>query len=161
VPLRRRALLAALPLALAGCAGGLLGDLVAPEVAIAGLGFGAPGLFEQEVLVNLRLTNPNDFALAVRGLSFDLALDDRPFASGRTGEAFTMPRLGSVTVPVAILVPTAELVDRVMGLGRREGYAYRLTGQLRLDRLAGVPLPFSREGRLALPRLPGLGGFGS
>ena len=161
MPLCRRALLAALPLALAGCAGGLLGDLATPEVTIAGLGFGAPGLFEQELLVNLRVSNPNDFALAVRGVSFDLALDDRPFARGRTGESFTVPRLGSVTGPVGILVPTAELVERVMGLGSPEGYAYRLSGELRLDRLGGVPLPFSREGRLALPRLPGLGGFGS
>ena len=140
----------------AGCAG--LGSRPqAPEVSVAGLGFGQPGLFEQELRVDLRLRNPNDFALNFDSLSFNLEVNDLHFARGRTSENLALPAAGETVVPVSIAVPTSDLIERVMQLGVEQRLDYRLTGEAVPTGLFGIAIPFAREGQLALPRLPGLG----
>jgi LEA14-like dessication related protein len=145
-----------LALTVAGCAG--LGQRPQPpEVSVAGLGFGQPGLFEQELRVDLRLRNPNQFGLNFDSLSFNLELNDLHFARGRTSEAVALPAGGETVVPVSIAVPTGDLIERVMQLGVEQRLEYRLTGEAVPSGLFGIALPFAREGQLALPRLPGLG----
>lgn len=153
--LRPSARVAALLGLLAACAQ-LTVDVEPPDVSVAGVGFGQPGLFEQELRLDLRLKNPNDFDIDVDSLRFNLDVDDLQFARGRTAEDFALPALGETVVPVTIAVPTNDLIDKVMELGTGEGPSYRLTGTAKLGGLLGVPIPFEREGRLELPRLPGL-----
>ena len=141
------------PLLLAACAGGLR-DAEPPEVSLAGLGFGRPGLFEQELRVDLRLRNPNDFDLAVDGLEFDLEVNDLPFAEGRTNRGFELDALGEAVVPVTVVVSTTDLMERVMALGIEQRLEYQLTGSAELGDLFGYSVPFERTGKLALPRLP-------
>ena len=143
------------------CAGPLTSDVEPPQVSVAGLGFGRPGLFEQELRVDLRLQNPNDFAVDIDSLKFNLELNDIQFARGQTAADFELPALGETVVPVDILVPTNDLIDKVMEIGTGESLSYRLTGTAELGSLFGFPIPFSREGQLALPRLPGLTAPGS
>jgi hypothetical protein len=59
-------------------------------------------------------------------------------------------------VPVKVNVPTNDLLDRVMALGTERRLDYRLTGEAELDSLFFRKVPFAREGKLALPRIPGL-----
>ena len=49
---------------LAACAGEF-SHAEPPEVSLAGLAFDQPGLFEQRLRLDVRLRNPNDFALDV------------------------------------------------------------------------------------------------
>ena len=148
-----RRLVLALPLLAAACAGAFL-DAEPPEVRLAGLGFGAPGLFEQELRVDLRLSNPNDFDLAIDAVAFALEVNELPFAAGRTNDGFELPAGGETVVPVTVLVSTTDLMERVMRLGVEQRLEYRLTGAAELGDLFGYSLPFERTGKLALPRLP-------
>ena len=150
----RKVVIAALALPLIGCAGAL-GDPEPPEVSIAGLGIGQPGLFEQELRVDLRLQNPNDFAIPVDSLHFALEVNEVPFARGQTSGDFELPALGETVVPVTVLVSTTDLMDRVMRLGAEQRLDYQLTGTAELGNLFGMSLPFERSGRLALPNLTG------
>jgi hypothetical protein len=50
----------------------------------------------------------------------------------------------------------SHLIDRVMELGTERRLAYHLTGMAELDSVFFGKLPFEREGKLALPKLPGL-----
>ena len=143
-------------LLLGACSAPFSGRVEPPEVSIAGLGFGTPGLFEQELRLDLRLANPNDFAIAIDRLAFALDLNRLRFATGRTAQEFELPALGETVVPVAITVPTDDLVDRMMQLGNERRLDYRLTGEAELGGLLGLTLPFTREGVLSLPRIPGL-----
>ena len=145
-----------LALGVSACGGLPGGRIEPPEVSIAGLGFGTPGLFEQQLRVDLRLRNPNDFAIAINSVAFTLDVNDLQFARGRTSEDFELPALGETVVPVTIAVPTNDLVERVMQLGVERRLDYRLRGEADVGGLLGIPIPFERQGVLALPRIPGL-----
>ena len=142
-------------LRLAGCAG-LTSDVESPEVSVAGLALSRPGLFEQELRLDLRVRNPNDFALGVERVRFALEVNDRQFAQGRTSQAFELPALGETVVPVTVDVPTNDLLDRLMEVGSERRIEYRLSGDAELDGFPFGALPFERDGRLTLPELPGL-----
>lgn len=144
-----------LGLLLGGCAGPLTSDLEPPEVSLAGMGFGRPGLFEQELRIDLRLRNPNEFDIAIDSVRFALEVNEEPFAHGRTIEELDLPALGEAVVPVTVNVPTNDLIDRVIALGFERRLDYRLTGEAELDSLFLRKVPFHREGKLALPRIPG------
>jgi len=141
-------------LLLAGCAG-LTSDLEPPEVSLAGLGLSRPGLFEQELRLDLRVRNPNDFAIGVERVRFALELNDREFAQGRTSQGFDLPALGETVVPVTVGVPTNDLLDRLMEVGSERRIEYRLSGEAELDSLLFGSVPFERDGSLTLPELPG------
>jgi LEA14-like dessication related protein len=142
-------------LLLTACAG-LTSDVEPPDVSLAGLGMSRPGLFEQELRVDLRLRNPNDFAIAIERVRFALDVNDQRFANGRTNQPFELPALGETVVPVLVSVPTNDLISRLMAVGSERRLQYRLSGEAELDRLLFGTLPFERDGSLSLPEIPGL-----
>jgi len=148
-------------LLLAACGSLLTADVEPPEVTLAGLGFGEPGLFEQQLRVDLRLRNPNNFELALDRVSFKLEVNDKPFARGRALEGLDLPALGETVVPVTVTVPTNDLVERIIELGSERRLGYRLTGEAELASLFAGRIPFHHEGKLVLPRLPRLAQPGS
>ena len=91
-----------------------------------------PGLFEQELRVDLRLRNPNDFAIGIERVRFALEVNDKTFANGRTNQAFELPALGEAVVPVTVSVPTNDLIDRLMEVGSERRLEYRLSGEAEL-----------------------------
>lgn len=141
-------------LLLGACAGPLTSDVEPPEVSLVGLGFGRAGLFEQELRLDLRLRNPNDFDIGVDSLRFALEVNEKDFAYGRTTQELDLPALGETVVPVMVNVPTSDLLERVMALGSERRIDYRLKGEAELDNLFFRRVPFEREGKLALPRIP-------
>ena len=145
-----------LAVVLSGCAAQLASRVEPPEVRLAGLGFGEPGMFEQGLRLDLRVSNPNDFAIGVNGMTFDLQVNDVHFARGRTAQGFELPALGDTLVPVTLFVPTADLLERVTQLGIEQRLDYRLTGEADIASLFVGRLPFEYQGKLALPRIPGL-----
>jgi LEA14-like dessication related protein len=153
----RGLLLGLLTSLLLGACGSLLTSAVEPpEVSLAGLGFGEPGLFEQQLRVDLRLRNPNNFEVALDRVTFNLEVNDKPFAHGRATEGLDLPALGETVVPVTVDVPTNDLIERVMEVGTERRLDYRLTGEAQLDSLFFSTVPFHHEGKLALPKLPEL-----
>jgi hypothetical protein len=59
-------------------------------------------------------------------------------------------------VPVMVNVPTNDLIDRLLALGVERRLDYRLSGEAKLASLLFGTIPFHREGKLALPRIPAL-----
>jgi LEA14-like dessication related protein len=143
-------------LLLGACAGPLTSEIEPPEVSLVGLGLGRTGLFEQELRLDLRLRNPNDFDIGVDSLRFALEVNDEDFAYGRTTQELDLPALGEAVVPVMVNVPTSDLLERVIALGSERRIDYRLKGEAELDSLFFRRVPFEREGKLAIPRIPGL-----
>ena len=149
----RRRLLLLSPLALAGCATlSSLSGTASPEVSLVNIRPVQMGLLEQALELDLRFVNPNDGAIEVDGLRYDLAVDGGRLGSGVSDAKFTLPRLGEAMVPVRLYVQTTDLINRIGALGSRERLTYRLTGQLfTASGLAGR-LPFSRDGTVDFPR---------
>lgn len=127
-----------------------------PSIDIANLGLGSTGLFSQEFRLDLRIGNPNDFAIPVNGLAFKLEVNGRPFAEGLSNDAITVPRLGYANMQVTGTTNTLSLMRQLMMLGNSDKIDYRLFGTAHVGRLGqNDALPFERKGSLSLLPAPG------
>jgi LEA14-like dessication related protein len=136
---------------LAACAG-TFGDVEPPGVSLAGLAFEQPGLFEQRLRLDVRLRNPNNVPLEVARVLFDLEVDDHKLGKGWTTSGFDVPAFGEAVVPVTVVVPTSDLIERIVELGTTQRLDYRLTGEARLRNATFGALPFQRDGSFTLPQ---------
>lgn len=134
-------------------------EVEVPDVSLAGLSFSEPGLFEQGLTIQLRFKNPNEFDIPIDGLNFALDVNGAAFTSGLTRQDFTLPGLGEIVVPVDVTIPTNDLIERVVAVGTGKRLDYKLTGAADIGSWFAGPVPFLREGKLALPNLPGLPGL--
>ena len=139
-------------LLLGGCAS-LFGDVEPPEVSLAGLAFDQPGLFEQRLRLDVRLRNPNDSQRDGERLLFDLEVNDGELGRGWTTSSFDVPAFGEAVVPVTIVVPTSDLIQRIIELGTTQRLDYRLKGEAKLTNAALRTVPFEQDGNFALPRV--------
>lgn len=140
----------ALLLALPGCAS--VRSLEPPEVRVTSLQMldPQPGSFEQRFAVGLRLLNPNDRALAVNGLNFELDVNDRRLASGVTDRAFELPRLGEAETSVVVTTSLFDVLGQALEIaGRKDAtMSYRLRGRLHLGSGFVRTIPFDHRGTL-------------
>lgn len=137
-----------LVLAMTGCRGFLV-EPEPPEVRLSSLALEELGLFEQRYRVGLRLTNPNDYALRVSEMRFDLDVDGHAVADGITMDGINLQALGEGDVEVIVRSSTtavAALLQQWSG-GARDGLDYRVSGSLRLAGW-GIRVPFERSGRV-------------
>jgi len=138
----------AAPLLLAAC--GVTGDPVPPQVRLADLRLLDAGLFEQRFELDLRVGNPNDFALPLDGLTFDLEVNGEAFARGFSDRRVTIPRLGVGLVSVTASTTLIDMVRQMMLLAQRGDLSYRLTGLAYLDSLTRRTVPYESEGTFRL-----------
>lgn len=121
-----------------------------PVVSLADVKLLPGGLFEQKFELELRITNPNNFALPLEGMTFKLALNDKPFAQGVSNESVTIPRLGEARVPVVASTTVLDIMQQVLSFGNRTDLTYRLEGLVYLKGLGGKSVPYERDGKLQL-----------
>lgn len=136
---------------LAGCAG-LTERPEPPEVSLANINILRGRHAEQRYRLQLRLQNPNDFALPMKGLKYQIYINDEVFARGMSRESVTIPAFREALVDVEGIGIPSTLVDLLLeaenqGNGKIQ---YRLSGSARL---ANQPLsiPFEHQGELRLP----------
>ena len=96
---------------LAGCA-----TMEPPSVTLSSLQMQQSTLFEQRFLTTLRIQNPNDFDLAVEGLSFDLVVNDQPFAKGVGKSDTVIPAFGSGVVQAEAITTLSGLIRQFQTL---------------------------------------------
>jgi LEA14-like dessication related protein len=135
-----------------GCAGWFGGDPV--RVNVAGIEpIDSQGL-EMRFNVKLRVQNPNESAVSFDGLSLDLELNGKPFASGVSDQSGTVPRYGETVVNVPLTVPAFAAVRQAFafaGAAQSGQMPYILRGKL-AGGLTGTTR-FVDQGTLSLPSL--------
>ena len=145
---------------LAGCVG--MGQLEKPQVSLAGLELDEFGLFEQRFQVTLRVVNPNERAVTVNGVEFNLDLNGEHFASGVGHDAVTLPGLGEALVKLKVTTNLGGLWKQIRALqSLNKPLSYHMTGTLYAPWIPGG-IAFDRQGELPalgqiLPELPGSG----
>ena len=136
---------------LAACAG-IGTKLETPQVSFVGLKPLEANLFEQRLEVRLRVRNPNQLELPVKGLNVDVELGGEPFAHGVSAREFTVPAHGEAEFDMIVTANAASALIRILGGDRksREDIPYRLTGKLstRLGVLHSIP--FEESGTLPI-----------
>ena len=107
---------------------------------------------EMRFNVKLRVQNPNDSPVSFNGVSLDLALNGKPFASGVSDQAGTVPRYGETLVDVPLTVPAFAAVRQAFafaGATQSGQIPYILRGKL-AGGLTGTTR-FVDQGTLSLP----------
>jgi LEA14-like dessication related protein len=140
---------------LSGCAG-LSGIDEPPRVNLVGLRPVEMNLLEQRYRAKLRIRNPNDAPLKVRGMDYTIHINERQFADGVSDRRFTVPPYGESVIEVTLnssLFRLLEQFSRLQG-GDKLVLRYRISGGLSV---AGSPTKFlfSYEDELDFSRSTG------
>jgi LEA14-like dessication related protein len=158
--LARRLLLALLTLGallLGGCA---TMQHSAIDVTVVGIDpLDGEGL-ELRMLVKLRVQNPNDSPLDFNGVSVEMDVQGKRFATGVADVSGTVPRFGETVIAVPVSISAFRMAGQVMGLltgGPHGKLAYDLSGKLAGPGFGGMS--FRSSGEVDLPE--GMFGGGS
>jgi len=108
-------------------------------------------LMEQRYLVTLRLQNRHNEELPVAGMSFDLELNDKDFASGVSNQPVTVPAFGEATIDVKLSSSLFGLIRQLQSAQEmeHEPFRYRVSGKLGLID-SSFSVPFEQLGEIDL-----------
>ena len=126
-----------------------------PGVSLVNIQLAESTLLEQRFVIDLRLTNPNNFALPVSGLSYDLQLNGMKFATGGSSGDLALPALGEKLVSVTLSTSAFDWYKQYRQMRKQGGAAldsmkYQLKGKLFVDGLAIKSIPFTKDGDIGL-----------
>jgi LEA14-like dessication related protein len=108
-------------------------------------------LLKQELKVRLRVQNPNDRALPIKGITYEVALAGENFAHGESESNFIVPANGEMEFDVGVTANAAAVVLRLLAdAPRLNEVGYRITGKVKLSSGMLRNVPFDHEGRLRL-----------
>lgn len=144
--LRRALLTAAALMASASC--GLLPPtgLKSPSIESASVALREVDRNEIRLLATLETTNPNEVAVPLTDLQFELAVFGREFASGRAASRTVTLAPGETTpVPVEFTVPVASLLQALRDPRSATSLPYRLRGSAKWGD-SPIPLSIERSG---------------
>ena len=122
-----------------------------PRVHLVGMQLQQAELFEQRYLLRLRIQNPNDFSLNIRGLDFQVQVNGERFADGVSSKALQIPAYGEGLAEVAVSSSLWSLARQLrdMGEGGPGQMEYRIHGRIALTGRA-LPVSFESTGDLGL-----------
>lgn len=149
---RRRALVAlGVPLLslLGSCA--VIPKLEAPKLSVVGLKLQGGDFFSQKLQVRMRVFNPNDRELPIKGITYRLEVNDTELGNGSTAAPFTVPAMGEAEFDMQITANLASALGKL--LARRnssEALDYRLVGAVALSSGFLRRIPFDERGSVKL-----------
>lgn len=145
----RNLLTTAAILALAACA---FARFEAPHLSVIKVDMVESDLLSQRFKVRLRVHNPNDRELPVRGVTVKLELAGEPFGDGVSGERFVVPAYGEAEFDMLLTTNLASAVMRVIGRKDKgeDSVEYRMSGNVDIDKVMMHSIPFSDSGKLPI-----------
>lgn len=107
---------------------------------------------ELRMLVKLRIQNPNDLPLEYNGVSVQMDVQGKRFASGVSNTVGSVPRFGEAIVEVPVSISVLRIARQaidVMSSEYRDKLAYEMTGRLAGPAFNSVR--FKSQGEFTLP----------
>lgn len=103
--------------------------------------------------------NPNRFPFRLARLGWALELDGRAAARGDQTKGIDIPAAGAATVEIPVRLRWAELPGLLQLALVRDEMPFKVSGVAAVGSSFGdIDVPFSREGKLAIPKSFGLSG---
>ncbi len=145
----RLAAVAALLLALTGCAGFGLRDPI--SVNVVGLEPMPGEGMETRFALKLRVQNPNDTPIEYDGVFVELDVRGSKLASGVSDRQGAVPRYGEAVITVPMSVSVGAMIRQAIGIatGDRVRSDYQMRGKLAGPAFGGYR--FESKGELQLP----------
>jgi len=149
-----RVLLLALLAAVAACSS-FGPKLETPQLTLLGIQIMSADMFAQQFKVRVKVVNPNDLAVAVEGLEYDILLMGDSFAEGTSNDVFLLPARGEaefdMLVTTNFVSSFGRLLSRVGG-GKLENIDYEISGKVFVDKGVLRRIPFSHRGTVDFSR---------
>jgi LEA14-like dessication related protein len=144
-------LLAAIALLAAGCAA-VVPKLETPKLEVVGVELLDAQFAQQRFNVTMRVQNPNDRELPIRGLSYTMQLAGEEFGTGQSDKSFTVPALGEAEFTMTVTTNLATSLLKILPKLEKNPQAldYRLTGKVETDWKFLRTIPFSETGKLPM-----------
>jgi LEA14-like dessication related protein len=144
----QRALLGAI-LLLSGCASALKWE--APKLSVASMKLQSADIFSQRLVVHMRVVNPNDRELPIKGITYRIEVNDAELAEGLTDTPFVVPAMGEAEFDVQVKANLATALSQFMSRrGSSDTLDYRLIGSVALSSGFLRRIPFDERGSVKL-----------
>lgn len=143
---------AALLLSLTGGCSLLVPRLETPKLSVVNVELQKSDLWEQRMKVRMRVENPNDRAIPVKGLTVALDVQGQELAHGVSGASFNVPALGEAEFDMNMTANMAGALLKLLGSNNqiRDSVDYRVRGKLSLSEGWMRSIPFEDRGTFSL-----------
>jgi LEA14-like dessication related protein len=123
-----------------------------PKLSVVNVELQKSDLWEQRLKVRMRVENPNDRAIPVKGLTVTLDVQDQEVAHGVSGASFVVPALGEAEFDMNMTANMAGALLKLLGAGNQlsDSVDYRITGKLTLSQGLFRSIPFEDRGTVRL-----------
>jgi LEA14-like dessication related protein len=138
-----------LAVALSGCAL-FVPKLATPRLAIVDVEVRSANLMQQQLRVRVRVENPNDRSLPIKGLSYIVYLGGQEFATGVSDASFVVPALGTAEFNMDVTANAAGALFTILSKPRGQGIDYRMKGRVELSHGWLRSIPFEQNGTFTL-----------
>jgi LEA14-like dessication related protein len=142
-------------LLLAGCAA-FAPRLETPHLSVVDVTLVKSDLFEQRLRARMRVQNPNDRELAVKGITYTIEVGGEEFGRGISGSSFVVPRMGEAEFDMNITANMAGTLIRLISRAEKQGgrapeaIEYRIVGKVSLATGVLRSVPFEEKGSFSL-----------
>jgi LEA14-like dessication related protein len=125
-------------------------QLEPPSLQVTEVSLLSADLLKQQLRVRMRVQNPNDVELPVRGITYEVQVAGETFANGESQRDIVVPALGSTDFDVDVTANAAAALLRVLGNRDRGAPDYRILGKVHLARGLIKSIPFEHSGTIRL-----------
>lgn len=139
----RRQLVLLFVLGLSGCSL-FVPKLEKPTLSVVSVRLLKGDLLHQELVVRVRVQNPNDRELPVRSITYQLDVEGQELAHGMSGDSFVVPALGEAEFDMRVSANMAGLIFKL--IQGSPSVEYRLTGKVALSAGLMRNFPFNEHG---------------
>ena len=149
-------------LSLQGCAL-MYRDLEEPQIKLVSIAPQQISFSGIKLLCQLRIDNPNDVSIPIKGGQFDLEVEGTQVAHGALVEGFTIPAHGSEWVDVVVDVDSGRSLALAIQLfnSAERDLDYALTGHVDVSIAVLGRVRFNHTGSVPLTSEPAASGDGS
>ncbi|HEY0767604.1 MAG TPA: LEA type 2 family protein [Steroidobacteraceae bacterium] len=124
-----------------------------PRLSIVNVQILNSDLWEQRLKVRMRVQNPNERTLPVKGLEYTVEVEGQEFASGVSAASFVVPAMGEAEFDMNVTTNLAGTLIKLLGRGSDalgQSVAYRLVGKIALSQGLMRSIPFEERGTFTL-----------
>lgn len=135
---------------LAGCSTWVTGAFKDPDVQLVKVDVVKARLLEQQFVLRFRVDNPNWASLPIRGLDYEVFLNDIRLAKGESGKWFTVPARGREEFDVLVTTNLWRHMKSIVKLLEEPDrpIQYQLQGKAKTGLLFGRRVLVSRYGEI-------------
>ncbi|MGH8139141.1 MAG: LEA type 2 family protein [Steroidobacteraceae bacterium] len=120
-----------------------------PALSIVNVELLKSDLWHQQLKVRMRVQNPNERALPIKGLVYSLEVDGQELAHGQSGASFVVPALGEAEFDMSVSANMAGMLLKLLGRGGSP-IDYHLSGKVSLSEGLLQSIPFDEHGTFKL-----------